>query len=217
MLLPTKIKASSITHLTDARYFAAWHVEWMGFQLEPGQDHFIDPTALAAIREWIDGPRITGEFYTSTAEEIRAAVRAHALDAVQVGPFAQPETLVDIAAAAPVLQEYVVDPSASPEAITDFLQSRQGLVEAVLLNFSKGGLTYRDLEAAAVQAVHLEEWCANYPILIDMDFRPRSASEALDLFHPYGFAVQGGDEEKVGFKSFDQLDGFFESLENVAS
>jgi phosphoribosylanthranilate isomerase len=37
---------------------------------------------------------------------------------------------------------------------------------------------------------------------------------ALKDTHPiYGFAVRGSSEEKVGYKSFDDLDDLFEGLE----
>ena len=57
-----QIKASQITNLTDARYFAAWGVEWLGFGLESGQDYFVTTAQMAAIKEWVEGPKMVGEF-----------------------------------------------------------------------------------------------------------------------------------------------------------
>ena len=35
----------------------------------------------------------------------------------------------------------------------------------------------------------------------------------IEEVRPYGISVQGGAEEKVGFKSYDELDVFFDQLE----
>ncbi len=70
-----KIKANSIQNLTDARYFAAWNVTWMGFSLEPGSEQYCAPQDVQEIKGWLVGPQFVGEFGLSqTAKEIRAAV-----------------------------------------------------------------------------------------------------------------------------------------------
>ena len=50
----------SITNLTDARYFSAWEVEWLGFNLSQGEENAISPLQVAAMREWVEGPKIVG-------------------------------------------------------------------------------------------------------------------------------------------------------------
>ncbi len=82
-MLRTKVKASSVTNLTDARYFAAWEVYWLGFDLDPHSERHVSPTAFEAIREWVDGVEVTGEFNLQSPEEIREAVEVLRLDAVQ--------------------------------------------------------------------------------------------------------------------------------------
>jgi len=54
--------AAAVANLTDARYFAALGVDYMGFALEPGAEGHISPMELAAFREWIEGPALVGEF-----------------------------------------------------------------------------------------------------------------------------------------------------------
>ena len=49
-MLKTKVKASSITNLTDARYFAAWGVNWLGFDLRQGSDTYVQPQLVHAIK-----------------------------------------------------------------------------------------------------------------------------------------------------------------------
>lgn len=46
------IFAKDIQHLTDARYFAAWGVEWMCYDPQS-----LSRTEILAIIEWIEGPK----------------------------------------------------------------------------------------------------------------------------------------------------------------
>ena len=86
-MLKTKIKASKVANLTDARYFAAWEVDWLGFSFDPASDAYVDPKKMLAMRGWIEGPKIVGEFGVATVDSIREAYDILNLDMVQVGPF----------------------------------------------------------------------------------------------------------------------------------
>jgi Phosphoribosylanthranilate isomerase len=87
------IKASRIAHLTDARYFAAMEVDFLGFNLEEGTEGYLDPMYMKAIREWVQGPRIVGEFSVSPISVVKEAARFFGLDAVQVSAEAHGEQL----------------------------------------------------------------------------------------------------------------------------
>ena len=92
-MLKTRVKASQITNLTDARYFAAWEVEWLGFNFDKGSENYIQPQVMKAIKEWVEGPKLVGEFSFASAEDIRIAKEMLGLDMVQVGMFVEEETL----------------------------------------------------------------------------------------------------------------------------
>lgn len=188
----------------------------MGFQMEGGQDAFVSPAALAAIREWIDGPQIVGEFYTTPSPELLPFAQEQQLDAIQLGPFYSKREIAAVAKDFPVLQEFVINATTTASEIVDSLTRSESLIEAYLLNFTKGGIRYEQLSEQTISTAQLREWCANYPILIDIDFGTTPAATAWEYLQPLGLAVQGGAEEKVGFKNFDELDTIFESLEAIA-
>jgi phosphoribosylanthranilate isomerase len=70
-MLKTQVKASSITNLTDARYFAAWEVKWLGFNLDANAEDYIEPVKMKAMKEWVDGVEVVAEFGMQTASEIK--------------------------------------------------------------------------------------------------------------------------------------------------
>jgi len=83
-MLKLSVKASQITNLTDARYFAAREVEWLGFNLDTGSENAIPPQQISAIKEWVEGPKIVVEFGLQSPDEIKQAVDYFDLDAIQV-------------------------------------------------------------------------------------------------------------------------------------
>ena len=93
-MLKTRIKASQVTNLTDSRYFAAREVEWLGFNLDAGTENFIHPQNIKAIKEWLEGPKIVGEFGMQDSNEIKAAIDFLGLDVIQVGMYADTGSLV---------------------------------------------------------------------------------------------------------------------------
>lgn len=211
-MLKTKIKASSITNLTDARYFAAWEAEWLGFNLDPGTENYVSPATVQAMKEWVDGVKIVGEFNKQEARDILTSVDILGLDAVQLGTFASLETLQALhAKEVPVLQEFVVEEWHDLSALAIQMEARSGLAAYFLLDFAKNGLSW----AAAKSNVlaELRQLAEDFPLLLNLPFPASEVEEVLEQTGAAGFSVQGGEEEKVGFKSFDELDDLFEALE----
>lgn len=61
-MLSKKIIASNIRNLTDARYFAAWMVEYMSFDISAGSEAYIGPENIKEIIDWLAGPEFIGDF-----------------------------------------------------------------------------------------------------------------------------------------------------------
>ena len=211
-MLKTKVKASSVTNLTDARYFAAWDVEWLGFNFDVGSETYIQPQAMQAIKEWVDGVKIIGEFSLQPFEEILSAADLLELDGVQLGPFTPSDTLRALHEnEAPILLEAVVEEAGKLEEATAGFAAMAPYVEAFILNFDKNGISWKSLQGGTLK--YLMELCLDYPVILSLDFDAGTLEEALESLQLYGINVRGGAEEKVGFKSFDELDELFEALE----
>lgn len=214
-MLKTKVLAGPVEHLTDARYFAAWEVQWLSFPLDPQTEDRVSPEQLAALREWIEGPRIVGIFDLTPAGEIDAYARSSELDAIQLGPFYPLSAAQELAQADwSLLKEVIVEGYSDLDDIEQRIREHAPVVKAIVLNFSKGGITYEDLkDGTPISLDTLRDWCARYPILLDLHAGTRTAADIWVDIRPMGLAVRGGEEEQVGVKNFEELDEFFESLE----
>ncbi|MCI5081662.1 MAG: hypothetical protein MRY78_08225 [Saprospiraceae bacterium] len=213
-MLKTKVKASGITNLTDARYFAAWEVEWLGFCLNPQDEHYIAPKDMNAIKEWVDGVTIVGEFDLQSADDIQSGIDLLNLETIQVGPFTSVETLIELQADIPVIKEIIVATDTTDVDIEEQLDAFSAQAATFLLNFDKNGISWKDIQdGKPVSYDWLKDICDRFPILLSISFPPPEIEQMLSDLNPLGINVVGGEEEKVGYKSFDQLDEIFEELE----
>ena len=213
-MLKVKVKASQITNLTDARYFAAWEVEWLGFNFDQGSEHYILPQNMKAIKEWVEGVKVVGEFPFATAEDINEAVGLLDLHAVQVGMFTEVPVLAKITAA-PIIKEVVISSEVDEVSLENHLEQCAPHVAYFLLSFEKSGTTWEMLKNGESQIgnVLLEKFCAKYKIILSINLSQDSLDEILAIPNLHALNVKGGEEEKVGIKSFDELDEIFEALE----
>jgi len=209
-VLKIKVKANSITNLTDARYFAAREVTWMGFCLDPASENYVAPQKVSAICEWLDSVKLVGEFPLVDAVEMLETAEQLNLHAIQVHRFTEADDLNELQRRIPVIQEVVLAADEDLLALSDWMHSRAAAVEAFLLDFGKNRIGWNENPV-------LTEWlktaCKNHPVILNLDFQADALPEILNTLSLYGLAVQGGEEEKTGIKSFDELDSLLEFLE----
>ncbi len=199
-----KIKASRITNLTDARYFAAKEVDFLGFNLEEGTEGYLEPIYMKAIREWVQGPLITGEFDRTPARTVLEAANFYGLDAVQVSQTKDLDLLEGLD-----LIFYLPAPG-GPAVLETLARETAPLVRYYLLDFSSVP------GAVASLHTHAHDWAALFqtiPVLLDLDVPPDTLPELLAALQPAGLALRGGDEEQVGVKSFEAVDAIFDLFE----
>lgn len=192
------VKATAITNLTDARYFAAREAAFLGFNLEAGTVGYLDPMYMKAIREWVEGPAIVGEFSSSPVSVVLEAASFFGLDAVQVGT-SYLDVLDQLSAQTVLL---AIDACKGPAVAEAAMARAMGKVAYFILDFSGcGSLTQEEAWASL---------CEHYPILLHLDGPAASLQAVLALLRPAGLSLSGGEEERVGVKSFDEIEEIFE-------
>ena len=212
-MLKIKVKASQITNLTDARYFAAKEVAWLSFNFTEGSENYIEPIRARAMFEWVAGPHIVGEFDGLSAAEINFYTEGYQLSHIQVGSDTKTEDIFELKASS-IIKEIIVETITDADLLRGMMRPLATTVEAFQLNFEKNGLDALSLQNAhsMIRFEDLEALCAEFKIILAIDFPVSMLDELLSL-NLYGLSLRGGDEEKVGVKSFDELDEILDKLE----
>lgn len=207
------LKANAVNNLTDARYFAAFGVEWLGFDFNPSSPTFSDISKVAAIREWLDGVKIVGEFHHPTIESLQETNSQLPLDAIQVDFSTPLDTLLEWNRALPVFKEILIPDHLNNFSLETEVNQYAPYVDFFLLNFNKYGIKWNTAIQKNVSPPKLLfELGQEYNLFFAIDINPTEIKAFVDVVQPYGFCIQGGEEEKVGYKSFDELDEILEAL-----
>jgi len=212
-MLKTKIKASNISNLTDARYYAAWQVDWLGFDLRRGGENGLSLAEVKAMKDWIEGPISVGEMDLLDFDRAKEIITYLELEAIQVGmytPVEQLQSLQDYT----IIKEVVIEPDGNIDHLKTHLTEYFDVVSYFLLDFERNGITWQDLQqSTAFPIVDLKEICQRQQVLLSIHVTVTEVQHLLDSVQPYGLSVSGSEEEKVGVKSFDEVDELFEVLE----
>lgn len=204
------IKASRIAHLTDARYFAAREVDYLGFNLEEGTEGYLDPMYMKAIREWVEGPKIVGEFHRAPIEVVRESAAFFGLDAVQVSAAVHGDRLADLGEVEVILQVEIGEHGL--ELPGEVLKQYAALSD-VLLFEAAPGVDVQLLFAAAPE--FWNDLFRQKPSLLQADLPPSAWPNLLDTYPIAGLGLIGSEEEQTGVKSFDEIEEVFEMVDGL--
>jgi len=214
-MLANKVLAHGITHLTDARYFAAWEVDFLAFPLGEGVKNAIGWDYLNALREWVEGPEIVAEIgEVIDGNDWAKVLTGQKIDIALVTSTAPASASDALRAAGIRVISYVkVEGYQSAEDVAEAI-GEHPMAELVVLNFEHGGITYTDLGSGHPFGLdELSGLLKIRPCLLQISLEGADPQK-MAATHPLaGYAVRGSSEEKVGYKSFDDLDGLFEGLE----
>ncbi len=173
-MIQQKIIAQNITNLTDARYFAAWGVEYISFNSIPESAYYINDDNIKEIKDWVEGPQ--------------CLIEANALE---FEDLADGFILSNIYSSLPIVKDTFFR-----IAFDDIIK---GLPDGKYI--SKINTAQLDtLANIDTQNLHLF-----------FDISELELNDILRL-QDFGLVVQGGEEEKVGLKSYDELDKLYELL-----
>lgn len=188
-----KIKASQVSNLTDARYFAALGVDYLGFKLDLSHEDRLSEALFHGIKEWVEGPKIVAEIGKTPLDLIHEVFSAEDYDILQC---ASPNISSD------QITELTID---NLDDLNSCLPS-----EIYLPDFSP----FREMDLYAKKD-ELKDLCNRFKLILPAPADKKHLDLLLHDIVPFGIEVKGSMEEKVGFKSFDDLDEFFEMYENV--
>lgn len=177
-MLNRKVIAQNIINLSDARYFAAWGVDYLSFNTIPNSEFVLEMDKIKEIKDWVEGPL--------------CLIETNALDFNEV---ADGHILSNIYNSLPLNKEafYRID----LEEIRKGLPSGKYILK---LDSADTLNALNEIDAAQTQGIEL---------FLDITAISLDDFEKLGT---YGIVIQGGEEEKVGVKSYEELDDLYELL-----
>ena len=178
IMTQNKIIAQNITNLTDARYFAAWGVDYISFNTQQGSEFELTLDKIQEIVDWIEGPKILIE---SNSLEFDDIADGYILDTIYSSLPQSKESFYR----------------------TDLNEIKKGLPSGnyiLTINNKEDLITLNTLDKDLLSSIFLFLDISNIQI------------NDLDLISDHGIVIQGGEEEKAGVKSFDDLDELLDKL-----
>jgi phosphoribosylanthranilate isomerase len=206
-----KLKACKVAHLTDARYFSAKGAAIMGFDLDPHSPDFVSPDKLHAIVEWVDGVELAGEFGMNSAEEIVHLSQTLNLEYIQLPHFADPATALELKDHK-VIRQIALQKGDTASSIAGQITDWAPLVWAVELDFDP--LRMDPFSGSLFSEEELNELLALQQIFIKGPFSAKSIHRIAELDQFPGLSFAGSEEEKTGFKSYEEIDEVLDYLES---
>lgn len=196
MALITKVKAGSVSSLSDARYFSGMGVDWLGFDLNPASAHYVSPALYQSIAGWVSGPKRVIELLKDFSKaDLTELISQYAPDAIETTldqlDAIQSQTNLPIIARIDLDKE----PALSSSLITNPFE--------YILVSSENPLAHRS---------RLEELSRIAPILLNINADTNNVKELLADLPLAGISLQGSIEIKVGEKDYPFAD-LLESLD----
>lgn len=205
-----KIKAGALENLTDARYFAARNVELLGFRLGDQKSNAISILELNAIKEWIEGPKVIAELGFIDLDSHYLINQLSGIDGIQVDGFATLPGQINHTDFL-IIREVIVNADGDiPEGIT--IEPN----EIALFDLEKNQVSHDHLNMSIDSYVdRLKAMSEQHPgCYFDLPYRGDVLNQIVTLLMPFGIQLKGSEEEKVGYKSYDDIDLFFDQYED---
>lgn len=185
-----KVIATDIKNLTDARYFAAWGVDVMCYDIDPDSPGSLSLAEFAEIANWVEGPEtgITagGLSLPATIDQTDVSV-----DHLIIGPYIDRSAIP-----AEISRIYRI------ATLSDIPEDESQIIIALDRRFTD----LPEVQIASIRA-HAEA----KEVYLDGAFSVADLPLMQDL-GVTGIILKGGEEEKVGYKSFEELDDLLEAI-----
>ncbi len=212
-MLKTRIKANCINNLTDARYFSARGANWLTYDMDKASADYLEPAKLMAITGWVEGPKTVAKFNNQTIEEIKDLKKLIDFDVAEMGMKYSIQDIMGLEGIK-VQKTIVVTPGLRVEDLESEMSPYIDLVDCYILDFQKYKMSWNEFFNDPPFSISiLKDFCKNNNVILDIPFEANETSQILDEMKPHGLCVAGGMEEKIGMKSYDELDDVFDLLE----
>ena len=203
MELKTFVKVGNISNLSDARYCAGFGVNALGFNIEPANNEAISLQHVKEIIGWVAVENIVLECGQMLIEELREVIEESGINFIQIDYTSAISTLVDTS----FIYRHLISNEDDVVALTKLSISGNNC-KYVLIECDN-----TDLFAAIDSAIGRSK--LSIPLLKGYGIDTTNLNDTIAHDSPFfGIAIKGSEEEKPGYKEYDDLAEILESLEN---
>lgn len=194
MIFLTKIKLGGITNLSDARYAAAAGIDYIGFCFDTDRQNYIAPIKAKEIIDWVNGCEIVAEFGDQTIDEIQTISELINVDMIELNNSILPDELSIFDK--PIIKKIEVG-NYTVQTLIKEIDAYKKVVDYFHL-YSSNNKNPFDEQL-------LIELCSQQKIFYGFDLNFNDITSKINTYKPYAVNLTGGDEEKTGYKDFEEM------------
>ena len=185
-----QLKISSITNLTDARFFSAIGAHYLGFNFDVLNENNISIAQAKEIIQWLHEPVIIGEFGKhQTKEEIEFIAKQMELNEIQI-PIGHPQK--------------------NELAFDKFLVLDD--IKSIIPNPLSTDFYVIKIESKEIDNPELKNFISTHKVFMETDFTKDNIQQIIETLQPYGIQITCKKEEKAGFSFVDEYAELLEMI-----
>lgn len=201
MKLKTFVKVGSITNLSDARFCAGFGVDLLGFDINPNSENYISLSEANEIMGWVAGPAFVAEFGSMELAEIVSLQEENKFPFVQVD---QIEAANDLKAKG---HQVILQVKVSSESDIKVLSQAIGNEYAHIIVACDSPSLIPGIEEVLATG-------SETSLIKGYDVELSQLDHIIQVQPFAGIELKGSQEEKPGFKEYDELADILEALED---
>lgn len=200
MNLRTFVKVGSITNLSDARFCAGFGVDLLGFDLNPNSENYISIEQANEIMGWVAGPAFVAEFGDMPVDQIVQLQEENKFPFVQVNNIDHANELKQEG-----FQIILAIQIASESDIKVLAQAIGNEYSHIIVSCDAPQLIPAIEETLATGS--------ETTLIKGYDVELSQLDHIIQVQPFAGIELKGSQEEKPGFKEYDELADILEALE----
>jgi phosphoribosylanthranilate isomerase len=194
-----QIKANGITNLTDARYFAAKGVKWLSFNFDEAASDYLNPSVAKAIIEWVEGVEIIGMWDSLSVQEALEWSKLLNINVIQIA---------EIRGLTRKLSQLTLIQTLQFSTFGNLAALRAHIQQSPYMDIF-------ELELDTHWQPELFELASEFKIIFKTNLQIADLEHFIKTVEPYALTLCGGEEERIGVKSFDELDAIFDVVDEI--
>jgi phosphoribosylanthranilate isomerase len=200
MPLQKTVKISNVTNLSDARYCAGMGVDMLGFSVDENSNNYTIPQKLKDIRSWVSGVQIVIETNAPTTDLLEV-IEMYNPDMVQTSDLELLQKLKKQTEKPLILS---IEANQDADTIFDICEKYSNIVQYFLLE------SRSETTLSGDWPDFLGLLSKQFSVLLGFGITPQNVLTLPCV----GIALSGSQEERPGYKNFDDLRDILEMLED---